>query len=224
MHHETELGVYHLKDKTNQKKKKSEGLETRRLSATSHVGDMRPSANKSSLLFFHFSGCKQTYSVDVKYISQGDELWSCSGRWEAEDGGHHCMHQDTDRQKLCGHWEDEEPFTDSCRLKTQDQTWGWKLMDASAYAGVLLPFHCTIVFLPVAWSMCFCSVFLFPGTFLICHLSHFLCPTWRSFPLFHHLLSFFLQLCSLSVPALIYPVGWPLCKILWEQDVPLILN
>ena len=35
---------------------------------------------------------------------------------------------------------------------------------------------------------------------------------------------FFPQFCSLSVPALIYPVGWPLCKILWEQDIPLIYH
>lgn len=155
--------------------------------------------------FLHFPGHKQVHSWDASYWSWSSWLkrqevvvhysTGCIGWWTPEDWDWGAV--------------EKEPFTDCCRVRMQKQIWLWKQLDASlcfasVYSGVL-PFHYTICssqWYGVCVSTCYYFLIPFSSAILL-----IFSPTRHDFPLFHQLLSFFFQLCSRSVLALILLVG-----------------
>ena len=146
--------------------------------------------------------------------------------WEVEDGGTTaCTRTWTDREWATVRKIRNRSLTPVGRgyRKRCDDRDSWMLPCVFHLHMLVSFFLSTALFCFSQWSEICVSTqyyyFLAPfssAIFSVLHGTAFFCFSSSS--------HFFPQPCSLSVLALIYPVGWPLCKILWEQDVSLMHN
>lgn len=186
---------------------------------------MRTSANKSSLLFFISQDLSRLiHGMSVIWARVMSQIASQEGE-RVEDGGTTgCTRTWTHREWATARKIRKRSLTPVGRWSRNrcDDGDSW-MLPCVFHRHMLEPLVSTASFCFSQWFEACVSTqyyyFLAPFSsviFSVLHSMAFLCFSSSS--------HFFPQLCSLSVPALIYPVGWPLCKILWEQDVPLIHN
>lgn len=114
----------------------------------------------------------ETYTWDVTHMDMA-KGWIASwegGRWKVMEPLDAPGHKHKDNEQLPG-----RPGTDSCRERIQEQMWWWRQLGVSlcfpsACAGVLLPFHYIILFLPVVWIIS-THYYYFLAPFSFAHVS-----------------------------------------------------